>query len=206
MMHSVANVGECALVSSLTNSGAWRAIGRMAAIAICCLSLAACIGTSSKVARPNASAIGSKLWYTIENPGGMTPEGMAVLRTRLDERFVAVRAAESTPNAVHVKVTVTAYRMRHGAARALVGIMAGKDAVLSTVQVLDPATGQELGRLNVESGNATAVGSAGGLLRGHADEIADFVLAGGAPATVGDTPATAPPPPEEMKWRPRPVR
>ncbi|KAF1706997.1 hypothetical protein CSC71_13600 [Pseudoxanthomonas sangjuensis] len=62
----------------------------------------------------------------------------------------------------------------------MVGIMAGKDRVLSTVQVLDPVTGEELGRLNVESGNATAVGSAGGLLRGHADEIADFVLAGGA--------------------------
>lgn len=165
--------------------------------------LAACIGTSSKVARPNAAATGSKIWYTVENPGGMTPEGLTVLRGRLDERFVAVRAAEGTPGSVHVRVTVTAYRMRHGAARALVGIMAGKDTVLSTVQVLDPATGQELGRLNVESGNATAVGSAGGLLRGHADEIADFVLKGGAPGTPGATPSEAPPPAGEMKWRPK---
>lgn len=165
--------------------------------------LAACIGTSSKVARPNAAATGSKLWYTVENPGGMTPEGMTILRSRLDERFVAVRAADGTPDAVHVKVTVTAYRMRHGAARALVGIIAGKDTVLSTVQILDPATGQELGRLNVESGNATAVGSAGGLLRGHADEIADFVLKGGAPAIPGTTPSESAPPAGEMKWRPK---
>ena len=178
----------------------------MVVVAFGCLVLAGCIGTSSKVARPNASAIGSKLWYSVDNPGGMTPEGMAVLRARLDERFVAVRTAEGSPDSVHVKVTVTAYRMRHGAARALVGVMAGKDTVLSTVQVIDPETGQELGRLNVESGNATAVGSAGGLLRGHADEIADFVLAGGAPATVGGTPVAAPPAPGEMKWKPRPVR
>lgn len=164
--------------------------------------LAACIGTSSKVARPNAAAVGSKLWYTIDNPGGMTPEGMQVLRARLDERFVAVRTADGAPGAVQVKVTVTAYRMRHGAARALVGIMAGKDTVLSTVQVLDES-GAELGRLNVESGNATAVGSAGGLLRGHADEIADFVLKGGAPAQPGATPAAGPPPPGEMKWKPK---
>ena len=167
------------------------------------VTLAACIGTSSNVTRPNASAVGSKLWYTVDNPGGMTPEGMTVLRSRLDERFVAVRAADGYPGAVHVKVTVTAYRMRHGAARALVGIMAGKDTVLSTVQVLDPATGQELGRLNVESGNATAVGSAGGLLRGHADEIADFVLKGGSPAQPGATPADAAPPAGEMKWKPK---
>lgn len=168
-----------------------------------CSTLTACIGTNSTVARPNAAPSGSTLWYTVDNPGGMTPEGMQVLRSRLDERFVAVRAAEVAPGAVHVKVTVTAYRMRHGAARALVGIMAGKDTVLSTVQVLDPATGQELGRLNVESGNATAVGSAGGLLRGHADEIADFVLKGGAPAQPGATPSAAPPAPGEMKWRPK---
>jgi len=165
--------------------------------------LSGCIGTSSKVARPNAAVTGTKLWYTVDNPGGMTPEGLAVLRTRLDERFVAVRAAEGAPDAIQVKVTVTRYRMRHGAARALVGIMAGKDTVLSTVQVLDPATGQELGRLDVESGNATAVGSAGGLLRGHADEIADFVLTGGAPATSGMTPAEAAPKPGEMKWKPK---
>ncbi|WP_175455664.1 DUF4410 domain-containing protein [Pseudoxanthomonas sp. CF385] len=131
---------------------------------------------------------------------------MAVLRSRLDERFASVRADEGSPDAVHVKVTITAYRMRHGAARALVGIMAGKDTVLSTVQVLDPATGQELGRLNVESGNTTAVGSAGGLLRGHADEIADFVLKGGAPAQPSGTPVAAPPQQGEMKWKPRPVR
>ena len=175
-------------------------------ILIACAALTGCIGTSSKVARPNAAATGSKLWYTVENPGGMTPEGMTVLRSRLDERFVAVRTADGAPGAVHVKITVTAYRMRHGAARALVGIMAGKDTVLSTVQVLDPATGHELGRLNVESGNATAVGSAGGLLRGHADEIADFVLKGGAPAQPDGTPADLPPPPGEMKWKPRPIR
>ena len=167
--------------------------------------LTGCIGTSSKVARPNAAVAGSKLWYSVENSGGMTPEGLAVLRGRLDERFAAVRAAEGTAGAVHVRVTVTQYRMRHGAARALIGVMAGKDTVRSTVQVLDPATGQELGRLEVDSGNATAVGSAGGLLRGHADEIADFVLKGGAPPQPG-TPVQAPPNPGEMKWRPKPIQ
>lgn len=172
--------------------------------AIAAFSLTGCIGTSSSVARPNSAAPGSKLWYTVENPGGMTPQGLTVLKTRLDERFQAVRVVDGSPGAVHVKITVNSYYMRPGAARALVGIMAGRDSVLSTVQVLDPSTGQELGRLNVDSGNATAVGSAGGLLRGHADEIADFVLKGGAPAAPGAIPATSSPPqPGEMKWRPK---
>jgi hypothetical protein len=133
----------------------------------------------------------------------MTPQGLTVLKTRLDERFQAVRVVDGSPGAVHVKITVTSYYMRPGAARALVGIMAGRDSVLSTVQVLAPSTGDELGRLNVDSGNATAVGSAGGLLRGHADEIADFVLKGGAPPTPGSQPREIPPQPEQMKWRPR---
>jgi len=180
-----------------------KRIARSIIMLVCAVVLSGCIGTSSKVARPNAAVPGSKLWYTIDNQGGMTPEGLAVLRARLDERFVSVRAMEGTPDAVHVKVTVTRYRMRHGAARALVGIMAGKDTVLSTVQVIDPVTSEELGRLDVESGNATAVGSAGGLLRGHADEIADFVLAGGAPASPGAAPVDATPTPGEMKWQPK---
>lgn len=174
-------------------------------VALLVATLAGCIGTSSQVARPNSSQVGSKLWYTVENPGGMTPEGLAVLRGQLDSRFAVVRVADGSPGAMHVRITVTQYRMRHGAARATVGIMAGTDKVLSTVQVLDPATGAELGRLEVDSGNATAVGSAGGLLRGHADEIADFVLAGGKVSAPG-MPPDAPPKPGEMQWKPRPVR
>lgn len=173
-------------------------------IALLVTALTGCIGTSSKIARANSSQVGSKLWYTVENPGGMTPEGLAVLRGQLDSRFAMVRVADEALNAVHVRITITKYRMRHGAARATVGIMAGTDKVLSTVQVLDPATSQELGRLEVDSGNATAVGSAGGLLRGHADEIADFVLAGGKAAASG-APVDAPPKPGEMQWKPRPV-
>ncbi|WP_425501125.1 DUF4410 domain-containing protein [Pseudoxanthomonas wuyuanensis] len=134
----------------------------------------------------------------------MTPEGLAVVRGQLDSRFILVRATDGAPDAVHVLITVTRYRMRHGAVRATVGLMAGKDTVLSTVQVLDPATGQELGRLEVASSNATAVGSAGGLLRGHADEIADFVL-GGAPAAP-TTPTGASRQSGEMKWKPKPTR
>ncbi|WP_162374970.1 DUF4410 domain-containing protein [Pseudoxanthomonas sangjuensis] len=157
-----------------------RALSLVGLAVLLCTLLTGCIGTSSSIARPNSAEPGSRLWYTIENPGGMTPQGLQVLRARLDERFAGVLVPENSQEAVRVKITVTRYYMRPGAARALVGIMAGKDRVLSTVQVLDPVTGEELGRLNVESGNATAVGSAGGLLRGHADEIADFVLAGGA--------------------------
>lgn len=165
--------------------------------------LAGCIGTSSKVGRPNSAQAGAQLWYSIDNPGAMTPEGLAVLRERLDERLRASIATEGTPGAVHVKITVIRYRMRHGAARALVGLMAGKDTVLSTVQILDPDSGHELGRLDVESGNATALGSAGGLLRGHADEIADFVLSGESQTSPSSSPAAPTPHSGEMKWRPK---
>lgn len=164
------------------------------------LALTGCIGTSSKIAKPNAAPASSHLWYTVNNADGMSPEGLAILKERLDSRLSRALVAPGTADAVHVKVTITNYYMRNGAARFLVGIMAGKDSIKSLVQVIDPTTGKELGQLLVDSGNATAFGTSRGLLEGHANEIADFVLAGN---TATSAPSPTAQPQEEMKWRPR---
>lgn len=61
--------------------------------------------------------------------------------------------------------------MRHGAARALVGIMAGRDKIISHVRVVD-ATGTQRAAFEVESTNSTAWGTTRGLHQKHAEEIA----------------------------------
>lgn len=168
--------------------------------------LSGCIGTDSNVMRPNAGAAGARYWYKVDNPGGMTPEGLSILQNQLDRRLVAVRAAESDPTALRADVHITSYRMRHGAARALVGVMAGTDHIRSLVVIVEPKSGKEIGRAYVESKNQTAIGSAGGLIEGHANEIADFILSGKASATVIDpnAPAASTQPAKgEMKWKPR---
>lgn len=146
-------------------------------IVLASLLLAGCIGTKSNVVRPNAAPAGAQLWYTIENAQLMTPAGLDVLQGQLDARLAAVRVADGTPGALHVKVEITHYYFRHAAVRATVGAMAGVDRIWSNVVVLDPGTGTELGRIEVQSKNPTAVGSSNQLIRDHADEIADFVLA-----------------------------
>lgn len=136
-----------------------------------------CIGTSSQITAPNQAAAGTHYWYTIDNRGNMSPEGMTILKARLDERLGPVLARGATGGAYEADIVISSYRMRHGAARALAGVMAGTDEIRSSVTIVDPGTGERIGRIDVNSKNQTALGSAGGLIEGHADEIADFLLA-----------------------------
>ncbi|HST44923.1 MAG TPA: DUF4410 domain-containing protein, partial [Luteimonas sp.] len=112
---------------------------RIACTALLALLMAAC-GTSSQVTQRHASVPGQQFSYTIENPGGMSAENLAALRAELDRQLRAAGALAATPQgAQRVTVTIREYRMRHGAARALAGIMAGKDTIRSTVTVKDAA-------------------------------------------------------------------
>jgi len=70
-----------------------------------------------------------------------------------------------------IEVKVTHYYARSNAARFWVGVMAGRDKIISQVRVLNPA-GELVGSFQVESTNATAMGSTEGLHRKHAEEIA----------------------------------
>lgn len=139
------------------------------------LALSAC-GTSSQVTQRYAPAPGDQFAYSIDNRGGMSEENLATLRTSLDSQLRGAGLLAATPSSAgrHVTITINEYRMHHGAARALVGIMAGKDTIRSTVQVTD-RDGNVLGSGEIDSGNATAWGTTGGLVEGHAEEIANFL-------------------------------
>lgn len=154
---------------------------RFLALLCLVLALAAC-GTSSQVTRPYAPASGERFAYTIDNAGGMSAENLATLRAGLDRQLSAAGALAATPAGASRKVgiRINEYRMRHGAARALVGIMAGKDTIRSTVEVRD-AGGQLLGSSEIDSGNSTAWGTTGGLVEGHASEIVAFLRGTSAP-------------------------
>ncbi len=63
------------------------------------------------------------------------------------------------------------YYMRHGAARAMVEIMAGSDNIQSRVKIKDSSTGNVLSEFTVQSKNPTAWGTSKGLIEEHADKI-----------------------------------
>lgn len=148
---------------------------------IAVLLLAACAGTKSNVRMPYSAATGDRFIYNLDNYGGMTPEGRQVFEGRLRARL-GTMLVNQDPAAKQLNVRIDYYRMRHGAVRAMVGVMAGQDRVQSTVTIVSP-DGQQLGSLFVESKNPTAMFTATGLLQDHADQVADFVM--------GKTKATA---------------
>lgn len=169
------------------------------------LFLTAC-GTSGSITRPNIAEPNGKYWYVIQSGGGMSPEAMGIFRGRLDERLAKVRAADGAPGAYRAEIRVTNYRLRTTATRILAGIFAGTDDIQSMVQIVEPATGRVLGTMAVDTDNATIMGTSRGFIEAHADEIADFLLAGaGGDASTAPVVPAAQPVPEsgQMKWRPR---
>jgi len=138
------------------------------------LVLAGC-GTSGQIrtAYPNVST--DRFTYEVANTDGMSDEALSILKARLDSQLAAQdrRANGAELDAKKIHIEISNYSMRHGAARALMGIMAGKDSIKSGVKIID-AGGTVLGQMDVDSGNATAWGTSRGLIEGHADEIVEF--------------------------------
>lgn len=151
---------------------------KLTAVLLLSLFLTAC-GTSSQVRSDYARAADDRFTYDVVNTGGMSEEALGIFQERLTAALQERgQLAESNgSDARTIRVEITNYRMRHGSARALVGIMAGRDSIRSDVRILD-AGGTVLGEIEIDSGNSTAWGTSRGLIQGHAQEIVDFATGG----------------------------
>lgn len=144
-------------------------------IALLVLALGACT-TTSTVQQPVAPAQGRAYAFSFENSGGDDLAGIASLARIIQGRLQAAGLLQAGgppgagPAAGRVEVELTRFRMRSHAARAIAGILAGRDTIASRVTVLGP-DGTPLGRFEVETTNLSAWGSAEGLMEQHADEI-----------------------------------
>lgn len=138
------------------------------------LALAGC-GTSSQIRNDYAHAPTDRFVYEVVNTDNMSEEGVSILKGHIESLLAerGQRATGTEPEARKVTIEITNYYMRHGAARALVGIMAGSDSIKSQVTIVD-ASGAVLGRIDIDSKNATAWGTSRGLIEGHAKEIVEF--------------------------------
>lgn len=134
--------------------------------------LAGCATTAS-VQGDYKVAASQKFTINLVAPGTLNAEAEGILRERLTSqlRSAGMLAAGAEPGAQVLEVNVTNYNMRHGAARALVGILAGTDNIQSTVRLKDKAGDRTVWEYKVESSNATAWGTSRGMIENHADEI-----------------------------------
>lgn len=139
-----------------------------AALVACVLLLAAC-STTSTVHQPHSVIAGQVYAYSFDNEGGDDMEGIAkldgVIQARLREAGLLAADADRK-----VEVVVKHYYIRSNAARFWAGIMAGRDKIISRIRVLGP-DGTQAGSFEVETTNATALGTTDGLMQKHAEEI-----------------------------------
>lgn len=121
-----------------------------------------------------------KLELKVSAPPSATQEALQIFNDRLRSQLSNNRLlAASDDSSVRIlDVEVNKYTMRHGASRAMLGILAGTDTIQSTVRIVDRSNGAVLSEFTVESGNATAWGTSRGLIEDHADKIIESLIKG----------------------------
>lgn len=143
------------------------------------LVLAGCAGTGMKVQTAYTPTPGASITYTVDPKVEISQEALGIFRQRLDSQFgTSGLLATGKPPARSVDIVITNYYMRHGATRALVGILAGADNMQSSIIVRDMKTKAVIGQFAVESTNPTAMFTSRGLIEDHADKIVRYVSSG----------------------------
>jgi hypothetical protein len=102
---------------------------------------------------------------------------LETMRTQLDRRLSArnLLASERENGADQAEIVITGYRMRHGATRSLVGIMAGCDEIQSEVTVRQPGTDETVGSATFGSTECSAVIPAQKTINDHMEKIAEYL-------------------------------
>ena len=137
--------------------------------ALLALVLAACGSAPDPVAVPG----GAKVWYSVDNRAGLTPDELQALVEPLEAGLAPVKVAPAVPGAQHLKITVTSYRMMHESGRAVVGMVSGTDHIASVLQWIDPAGNRLLAEKRVLTRATKSIGTADALVRQHAREIVE---------------------------------
>jgi hypothetical protein len=144
------------------------------------LLLSGCAGTAMRVQTAYQPASGDKLTYVVVPKVEVSDEALSILRQQLDSKLQGSGLLAASPAEARksVEISITNYYMRHGATRALVGVMAGADNMQSSVQVKDRKTQAVVGEFAVESKNPTAMGTSRGMIIEHADKIVEYLTSG----------------------------
>lgn len=158
--------------------GTWRAIGFLLGVM---MMIGGCAGTGMRVQTAYQPTSGDKLTYTVVAKVAVSDQALSILRQEIDSQLQNSGMLATNPDEArkHVEISITNYYMRHGAVRALVGIMAGSDNMKSSVQVKDKQSQVVVGAFFVESTNPTAMWTSKGMIEEHAKKIVEYLKSGG---------------------------
>lgn len=135
--------------------------------------LSGCAGTAAKSQSSYKLQPNDKFKLQLNTPTEANQEAVTILRNRLTDQLAknGLLAPATDASARTLEVNVTNYRMRHGSARALAGIFAGKDNIQSTTKIKEANNGGAISEFAVESTNPSAWGTSRGLIEEHADTV-----------------------------------
>jgi len=141
-------------------------------VIIAIFGLSAC-GTSLKVKKEFSPITGEKFAYQISSKVAMPDKAMNIFKARLDSQLEASgkSAPAGTKGVSQVVIIITTYDMRSSATKALLGIFAGKDTMISTVDIKDLNTNEIKNSFEVESFNTSAYGGTNSMIEDQADLI-----------------------------------
>jgi len=145
------------------------------AVSLALVLLCGCVGTNVNVLEGYSYATDDKFTFEIVDRANVTSKGMSIFEAQLNERKKEIVIDDSNPNR-RVTIVFTNYYMRPGAARALVGVMAGADNITSTTTITAVPGGETLGEVQLVSKNPTATSSARSLIEQHANKIVDYIV------------------------------
>lgn len=141
------------------------------------LVLSGCFGTKLSVQDPyDENVQNDKFSYEIVEEVDVPDKALDILTNRLESRLVELDHLATSDNAnMEMEIVFTDYYMRHGAARMLVGVMAGTDSIITKVYLRDIEKNELVSVFTVESQNPTALSSARSLIEEHAEKIANYI-------------------------------
>lgn len=149
-------------------------------ISLYCLVIVGCAGTSLTVQKSFTPNSGDKFSYLITPKVDVSAEALEIMETRLQSRLGDSLQSSPDQQAKKIEIVITNYHMRHGAARAMAGMMAGTDNILTKVTVRDVLTSAILTEFVVESKNPSSTGTSRGLIEEHIDKIVSYLKSGSA--------------------------
>ncbi len=142
------------------------------------LVLTACSSTKLRVERSYTYQFSDVFTQEIIDEANVPEKGMSIFKARLEAKINQFGLNINKNANKKIEITFIDYKMRHGAARALVGFMAGADNISSIVVIKDAKSNEIISRLKVTSRNRAAVGTSKGLIEDHADKIITYIKTG----------------------------
>ncbi|QBG36869.1 DUF4410 domain-containing protein [Litorilituus sediminis] len=143
------------------------------------LVISGCAAPRMFITQPYMPTSADSFEYKISQKVKVKENALAIFSEQIGKSLAESKLNENVANKL-LDITFTSYNVRHGAKRAMLGVFAGSDYVVTQVVIYDKSSGEAVSKFRVISENNKAVGSTKGLLQDHAKKTIAYIKTGRA--------------------------